>query len=67
MKKIKGSKLLKWLHWSSYQYYLLYYNDREEYERRLEESRKHHAELFPDVLVISSREQMLQLKKEGKW
>lgn len=67
MKKIKGSKLLKWLHWSSYQYYLLYYNDREEFERQLEESRKEHAELFPDVLVISSREQMLQLKKEGKW
>jgi hypothetical protein len=67
MKKIKGSKLLKWLHWSSYQFYLKYYNDREALKRDLEEARRHHAEHFPDVLVISSREQMLQLKREGKW
>lgn len=67
MKKIKGSKLLKWLHWSSHQFYLKYYYDREALRRDLEESRKELAELCPNVLVISSREQMLQLKKEGKW
>lgn len=66
MRKIKGSKTLRWLHAYSYQFYLKYYNNPEALEKDLQESRKRHNELFPNVRRISSREELLRLEAEGK-
>ncbi len=67
MKKIKGSRLLKWLHWSTHQFYLNYHNNPDALRRDLEEANKDLDERFPNILKISSREQVLQLQREGKW
>lgn len=66
MRKIKGSKTLRWLHAYSYQFYLKYYNDREALKRDLSEASKRHDALFPNVRTISSREELLRLEAEGK-
>jgi hypothetical protein len=67
IRKIKGSKTLRRIHAYNYQFYLKYYNNWEAFRRDLEESNKHHDELFPNVRTISSREEVLQLEREGKW
>jgi hypothetical protein len=66
IRKIKGSKTLRRIHAYNYQFYLKYFNDREALRRDLQEAGKHHDELFPNVRTISSREEMLRLKAEGK-
>jgi len=64
IRKIKGSKTLRWIHAYNYQFYLKYHNNWDALRKDLEESRKRHDELFPNVRSISSREEMLQYEKE---
>lgn len=66
MKKIKGSKTLRWLHAYSYQFYLKYYNNWDALQKDLDESWQRHLECCPNARTISSREEMLRLEKEGK-
>ncbi|PSL24487.1 hypothetical protein [Chitinophaga ginsengisoli] len=64
IRKIKGSKTLRRIHAYNYQFYLKYNNNWDALKNDLEEAWKHHAELFPNVRTISSREEMLQYEKE---
>lgn len=64
IRKIKGSKTLRRIHAYNYQFYLKYHDNWDALRKDLKESWQRHAELFPDVRTISSREEMLQYEKE---